>query len=91
MNERKSFNKEALRGNNYDDLQWQKDFADATGIVIPDKYLYTSAGPKYAINKMYEQNIIDFMQHEDLTESQAKRKANVRKTAALNDLKELIK
>ncbi len=37
MNERKSFNKEALRGNNYDDLQWQKDFADATGIVIPDK------------------------------------------------------
>jgi len=90
MTERKSFNKAALRGEAYDDLQWQKDFAESTGIVIPEQYLFSVKGPKYAIDMMYEQNKQDYIQRDGLSEKAAHGQANASRTAALADLKRLL-
>jgi len=91
MDERKSFNKEALDGGNYNDLQWQKDFAEQTGIVIPDKYLFSEKGPRYAIDMMYEQNKKDYMQHQGFDQKTAEKHAGNLKKAALNDFEALLK
>ena len=87
---RKSYNKAALRGENYDDIQWQQDFAEATGIVVPDEYLFTPNAPKYAIDAMYEQNKRDFVEKMGLSPKDAEKRAMANKKAALKSLSELM-
>jgi len=90
MDKRKSFNKAALEGQNYDDLQWQKDFAESTGIVIPDKYLFTEKGPRYAIDMLYEQNKRDYMLIKGYDEKTAHSHADALKKEALKGFERLI-
>ena len=57
----KSYNKNALRGEDYSDKEWQADMAKYAGVDIPDELLYTFNGPVYVMNEMHKQNIEGYM------------------------------
>ena len=52
----KSYNVQALRGNDYDDRQFQKDM-EGTGINIPDSLLYKPELGPYVINQVHQQSL----------------------------------
>ena len=85
----KSYNKGALRGEKYDDKDWQADLNEA-GVFIPDDLLYTSQGPMYAMQKIREQNVNSFMKHEGLDETAAQKKADEMYRMAVDSYKGLL-
>jgi len=53
----KSFNTQALRGNQqYDDHQFKQDMIDTHGMVIPDHLLYKPEMNDYVLNEIYKQS-----------------------------------
>lgn len=52
----KSYNVQALRGNPYDDREFQADMSEI-GINIPDSLLYKKEIGPYVINEIYKQNL----------------------------------
>ena len=86
----KSYNKKALRGNDYNDAQWQKDMMDV-GIYVPDDMLYTPEGPKYVMRRFYEQNKKDMMAKGGLSEKDAEAEAKSLYDAALQDYAKLMR
>lgn len=52
----KSYNVQALRGNPYDDKEFQEDMREV-GINIPDNLLYKKEIGPYVINEIHKQNL----------------------------------
>ena len=71
----KSYNKNALRGEDYDDHEWQADMAKYAGVDIPDELLYTFYGPVYVMNEMHKQNIEHYMKDEGMSKEDAEIKS----------------
>ena len=86
----KSYNKSALRGEKYDDKDWQADM-HAAGVFIPDDLLYTPDGPMYAMQKIREQNVNSFMKHDGLNEKEAQMKADDMYKTAMSSYKGLLR
>ena len=90
MTQKKSYNLSALRGENYNDEQWQADLAEAEGIVVPTQYLYTPKAPEYAMEQMRMVNFNDFLA-DGLDQDAAMKKADGLKEAAMKNFKTLMK
>ena len=90
MAERKSYNKDALRGMPVDDKEWQADMAKV-GIVIPDDMLYTPDGPRYALRQIRERNIQTQMQELGIDEKEARKQAEPLFKAAVQGYDKLLK
>jgi len=56
MSSLKSYNVQALRGNQYDDKEFQSDMKES-GINIPDNLLYRKEIGPFVINEIHKQNI----------------------------------
>ena len=87
---RKSYNLSALRGESYNDEQWQADLAEAEGIFVPTEYLYSPKGPEYAMEQMKMVNFRDYLA-DGLDEKAAMKKAEGNKEAAMKNFKALMK
>ena len=81
----KSYNLQALRGEDYCDKEWQKDFHEATGVLIPEELLYTPAGPVFAMKELMKQTVKEYMTRYKEPESTAKEKAQYHHDAALKN------
>ena len=53
----KSYNTRSLRGEDYDDLEFQRDMSN-TGVVIPDSLLFKPEMNDYVIDQVRKQNIV---------------------------------
>lgn len=87
---RKSYNLAALRGESYNDEQWQADLAETEGIVVPTEYLYTPKGPEYAMEQMRMVNYQDYLA-DGMDQATAMKKADGLKEAAMKNFKSLMK
>lgn len=90
MTERKSYNKDALRGLPVDDKQWQADMMEA-GIVVPDDLLYSPDGPRYAMKQIREINVKEQMDKLGLPEKEARKKVEPLYKAAITGYDALMK
>ena len=86
----KSYNKRALRGNDYNDAQWQQDMMEM-GVYVPDDMLYTPEGPKYVMRRFYEQNKKDYMAQAGMSAKEAEETAMGEFKAAMQDYERLLK
>jgi len=91
----KSYNIQALRGNKYDDREFQADMAGA-GIDIPDSLLYTPNLGPYVINQVHQQtmnNAASVMNPETgqpFTPDEAKAMADEHRASALKNYSKLL-
>jgi len=89
MTERKSYNKNALRGYGYDDKEWQADMEEV-GVFIPDDLLYTKEGPEFAMKHFRKTNEEGYLK-EGMSPKQAMKNANDNYAAAMDGYKRLLK
>jgi hypothetical protein len=89
MNKPKSYNKNALRGYDYDDKEFQADMAEV-GVMIPDALLYTKEGPEFAIKHFKKSNEQGYL-NEGMSPRMAQKTANNYYTDAMNSYKNLLK
>ena len=87
----KSYNKDALRGAEVDDKDWQADVYEATGIMIPDEYLYTPKGPRFFMKEARKKNINDLQERFGMTEKEAMMKAEPMYKTAMQGYDKLLK
>ena len=86
---KKSYNKEALRGGNVDDKEWQADMFKL-GVQVPDDLLYTPDGPRFALAEIKKMNRDHYLS-EGLTESVAEKSATGMYNRGLKDYENLLK
>jgi rhamnose utilization protein RhaD (predicted bifunctional aldolase and dehydrogenase) len=86
----KSYNKDALRGKDIDDKEWQLRMAES-GISIPDELLYTKEGPRYVIKEIRKMNEVELTKQLVGNVSLAKSRAKEMHDAALSHYEELLK
>ena len=90
MAKQKSYNKDALRGMNVDDKEWQADVHKGTGIMVPDDMLYKPDGPRFLMKEIRKRNVEDMMNNLGLPEKEAKMKAEPMYKAAMKGYDKLL-
>jgi len=89
MAEQKSYNKDALRGYDMDDKEWQKDLADI-GLNLPNNLLYTREGPEWVMSEIRKNSEQEYLKS-GLSPKLAKSKSAKNYNAAKNNYNELLK
>ena len=85
----KSYNKNALRGYDYDDKDWQRDMAEVN-VHIPDGLLYTKEGPEFVMKHYRKTNEQGYLK-EGMDPSEASITANRDYNAAMKGYHDLLK
>ena len=89
MVEQKRYNKDALRGYDMDDKEWQKDLADI-GIDLPNNLLYTKAGPEWVMSEIRKTSEEEYMKR-GLSPKLAKKKSSENYNTAKENYNSLLK
>ena len=89
MAEQKSYNKDALRGYDMDDKEWQEDLADI-GINLPDNLLYSREGPEWVMRQILASNEAGYIE-QGLDPKKAKHKAMANYNEAKGNYNQLLK
>ena len=86
----KSYNKEALRGLDTDDKEWQGQMEEA-GITVPDDKLYSPEGVRHAMREIKTRNINYMTNRLGLSEKEAKEKAEAIYKTAMKSYDKMLK
>jgi len=86
---KKSYNKDALRGYDVDDKEWQAELAEI-GIKLPENLLYSRKGPEWVMSHLRDTNTAGYIKAGD-SEKLAKMKATENYVAAKRSYDDLLK
>jgi hypothetical protein len=92
----KSYNSAALRGIEYDDMDFKKDMYESSGITIPDHLLYKPEMNDWMLNEMHGRNVAGLQRtvnpttSKNYTAEEALNEANKLRSLAKNNINSLM-